>query len=136
MHLDLELQQLITDEAAKGTQQQDIAADYDLGAIRNSIINLFLTRPGDKILNPLFGIDLREFLFMPVSDTVSTLIYEVIVKNISVFEPRITLQQLDIIPDYDNHQYTINITVGIPLLQNQKLNLAGSINSQGYVTFS
>ena len=30
LHLDLELQQLITNEAAKNTQQQDIVADYDL----------------------------------------------------------------------------------------------------------
>ena len=64
LHLDLQVQQLVTNESAKLTQQQDIVADFDLGAIRNSIINIFLTSPGDKLLNPEFGIDLRDYLFL------------------------------------------------------------------------
>ena len=135
LHMDLSLQQLITNESAKASQQQDIAADYDLGAIRNSIVNLFLTSPGDKILNPAFGMDLRDYLFMPASNSVAGLIKDVILRNINVFEPRITLQQLDIVPDYDNQQYTINMIINVPFLQNATLNLSGSINSQGYATF-
>ena len=136
LHLDLNLQQLVTNEAAKKAQQVDISGDYDLGAIRNSLVNLFLTRPGDKILNPAFGLDLREFLFMPVSETVALLIKKAIAENIRIFETRITLQQLEVESDYDNQQYTINITVTIPSLQNKSLNLSGSINSQGYITFT
>lgn len=136
LHLDLELQQLITNEAAKNTQQQDIVADYDLGAIRNSIVNLFLTSPGDKILNPEFGMDLRDYLFMPTSESVAGLINDTISRNINVFEPRIALQRLNVVPDYDNQQYTINMTVVVPFLQNSTLNLSGTINSQGYATFT
>ncbi len=137
LHLDLSLQQLITNEAAKETQQQDIEADYDLGAIRNSIVNLFLTSPGDKILNPEFGMDLRDYLFMPTSESVASLIKNTIERNITVFEPRVTINALQVIPDYDNQQYTINMTVGVPFLQNTaQLNLSVNINSQGYATFT
>lgn len=136
LHLDLELQQLVTNEAAKNTQQQDIVADYDLGAIRNSIVNLFLTSPGDKILNPEFGMDLRDYLFMPTSESVAGLINDTISRNINVFEPRVVLQRLNVVPDYDNQQYTINMTVVVPFLQNSTLNLSGTINSQGYATFT
>lgn len=135
IHLDLAVQQLVTNEACKTPQQYDISADYDLGAIRNSIINLFLTSPGEKILNPEFGMDLRTYLFMPVSISVASLMRDTIIRNITVFEPRITIQSIQIIPEYDNQQYTLNITVIIPFLENAKLNLSGSINSQGYVTF-
>lgn len=136
LHLNLSLQQLVTNEAAKTSQQQDIVADYDLGAIRNSIVNLFLTSPGDKILNPEFGMDLRDYLFMPTSNSVANLIKDVISRNINVFEPRVALQQLDVVPDYDNQQYTINMTINVPFLQNGTLNLSGTINSQGYATFT
>lgn len=137
LHLDLKLQQLITNEAAKQAQQQDIAADYDLGAIRNSIVNLFLTSPGDKILNPEFGMDLRDYLFMPASDSVASLIRTTIERNITVFEPRVRIIDMQVIPDYDNQQYTINMTVGVPFLQNDaKLNLSINLNSQGYATFT
>lgn len=136
LHLDLTTQQLITNESAKVSQQRDITVDYDLGAIRNSIVNLFLTSPGDKILNPLFGMDLRDYLFMPTSVTVAQLIKDTIVNNITVWEPRVSLTSVDVIPDFDNQQYTINMYIGIPFLQINEFILSGYINSQGYAVFA
>ena len=45
-------------ELLRNQEIVDIVADYDLGAIRNSLVNLFTTIPGQKILNPLFGLNL------------------------------------------------------------------------------
>ena len=136
LHLDLQINQLVTNESAKNTQQQDIVADYDLGAIRNSIINIFLTSPGDKLLNPEFGIDLRDFLFLGVTDTIAASIYDVIFNNITRFEPRIVLNNLQVIPDYDNQQYTINMSIGVPFLRVDEYILNLYLNSQGYVVFA
>jgi phage baseplate assembly protein W len=136
LHLDLQVNQLITNESAKLTQQQDIVADFDLGAIRNSIINIFLTSPGDKLLNPEFGIDLRDYLFLSVSDTVASSIYADIYNNITRFEPRITLNKLQVIPDYNNHQYTINMSISVPLLRVNEYILNLYLNSEGYVVFA
>jgi phage baseplate assembly protein W len=136
LHLDLQIKQLITNESAKLTQQQDIVADFDLGAIRNSIINIFLTSPGDKLLNPEFGIDLRDYLFLSVSDTVASSIYDDIYNNITRFEPRITLNKLQVIPDYNNQQYTINMSISVPLLRVNEYILNLYLNSEGYVVFA
>lgn len=136
LHLDLQEKQLITNEASKLTQQYDITADFDLAAIRNSIVNIFLTSPGDKLLNPVFGIDLRDYLFLPVSDTVAASIYSDIYNNITIFEPRIRLNKLEIIPDYDNQQYTINMSVNVPLLRVDEFILNLYLNSEGYVVFA
>lgn len=136
LHLDLQVQQLVTNESAKLTQQQDIVADFDLGAIRNSIINIFLTSPGDKLLNPEFGIDLRDYLFLGVADTVATSIYNDIYNNITRFEPRIVLNKLQVIPDYDNQQYTINMSISVPLLRVDEYILNLYLNSEGYVVFA
>jgi phage baseplate assembly protein W len=136
LHLDLQMQQLVTNESAKRMQQQDVAADYDLGAIRNSIINIFLTSPGDKLLNPEFGIDLRDYLFLSVSDTVASSIYDNIYNNITRFEPRIVLDKLQVIPDYDNQQYTINMSISIPSLRVNEYILNLYLNSEGYVAFA
>jgi predicted component of type VI protein secretion system len=65
------------------------------------------------------------------------LIRTTIERNISVFEPRVSIISIQVIPDYDNQQYTINMTVGVPFLQNDaKLNLSINLNSQGYATFT
>lgn len=136
LHLDLHTKQLVTNESAKNTQQQDIVADYDLGAIRNSIVNIFLTSPGDKLLNPEFGIDLRDYVFLGVTDTIAASIYDDIYNNITRFEPRIVLNNLQVIPDYDNQQYTINMSIGVPFLRVDEYILNLYLNSQGYIVFA
>ena len=136
LHLDFAVSNLVTDEVHKNVQQHDVVADYDLGAIRNSIINLFTTSPGDKILNPTFGIDLRYFLFYPVSPTIAFSIKDAIEQGITTQEPRVSLNSLDVIPDEDNQQYVINMSLGVPFLQINEFILNSYLNSQGYVTFA
>lgn len=136
LHLDLKLNQLITNESEKQTQQVDIQADYDFAAIRNSLVNLFLTSPGDKILNPEFGMDLRNFLFDPVTETIASSISDTILTAVTRFEPRVTITKLTVKPDEDNQQYIINMYVNIPLLQINDYILNLYLNSTGYVTFA
>ena len=40
----------------------DIKADFDIGAIANSLTNLFNTLPGQRFLFPEYGLDLYQFL--------------------------------------------------------------------------
>ena len=47
---------------------RDIQGSFDEQAIKNSITNIFLTSPGQKILSPEFGLDLRRSLFESVND--------------------------------------------------------------------
>ena len=42
---------------------RDVQASFDEQAIKNSITNIFLTAPGQKILSQEFGLDLRRYLF-------------------------------------------------------------------------
>ena len=64
MSLDLKLEQVQNEEAYSKLYTKDIRANYDLGAIENSIKNLFTSFPGDKLLNPEFGLNLNQFLFL------------------------------------------------------------------------
>lgn len=136
LHLDLNFTKLVTDEVAKTPQQLDLQVDYDLGAIRNSIVNLFLTSPGDKLLNPEFGMDLRDFIFYPTSDTVAALISDTIKRNITTYEPRIVLNSVQVVSDYDNQIYNISMDIGVPYLRVNQFILKSYLNSQGYVVFA
>lgn len=119
-------------ELFKPSQITDLKADYDLGAIRNSIVNMFLTSPGEKILNPEFGIDLRDYLFEAVSDGIATIIQNQVLNNITIFEPRIIVNQVDVIPDYDNSQYEININVAVPFIGVDAYIIKTYVNANGY----
>ncbi len=119
-------------ELFKPSQITDLKADYDVGAIRNSIVNMFLTSPGEKILNPEFGIDLRDYLFEAVSDGIATIIQNQVLNNLTIFEPRIIVNEVTVIPDYDNSQYEINIDVAIPFVGVDEYIIKTYLNANGY----
>lgn len=96
---------------------KDIRADFDLGAIVNSLTNLFNTQPGQRFLFPEYGLNLNRYLFEPITDFNARNLGNKIFQVISVFEPRVKPINVDIGMDPDNSQYTISILIEIPILQ-------------------
>ena len=68
LFLDIENSYSYNAQLNRKEELKDIAGLYDIESIKNSIANALLTSPGEKILNPEFGIDLRRFIFEPVDD--------------------------------------------------------------------
>jgi phage baseplate assembly protein W len=96
--------------------QTDIHASVDEGCIMNSLTNLFNTVPGQKILNPEFGINLMQWLFEPVSEFTAREIGEAIQFGITKFEPRVQLTHVSVISDQEKNQYIIKLAIQIPSL--------------------
>ena len=100
--------------------------------IKNSIVNCFLTAPGQKILNPTFGIDLRRFLFEPVDDYTSEIIEDDISRRLPLLEPRITVTNVSVIADPDAQEYQIFLQINIPSLDVEGLSIKSKLNTIGY----
>lgn len=111
---------------------KDIQALYDLEAVKNSIVNCFLTSPGQKILNPLFGIDLRQFLFEGIDDFTSDIIQETIERKLPLMEPRIRVKNVVVEPDEDLNQYNISLQIDVPSLDVYGVSIKSELNSTGY----
>lgn len=94
----------------------DIKVDYDVNAITNSLKNLFNTRPGQRFLFPLYGLDLYHFLFEPVTKQNGRTIGEKIVDSINTFEPRVKITRCDVVTNPEENQYDITILIYIPLI--------------------
>jgi phage baseplate assembly protein W len=94
----------------------DIKADFDLGAINNSLTNLFNTLPGQRFLFPEYGLDLYQFLFSPVTEDNGDLIGNKIYQGILKYEPRVVPKRVKVIVDPDNNQYLITIAIEIPII--------------------
>lgn len=93
---------------------RDIKVDNDLQAIKNSLSNLFSTVPGQKLLDPTYGLNLLQFLFEPVTKTVGTMIGQTILNGIQKYEPRVTILQISVDGDPDQNQYNITLGLQIP----------------------
>jgi phage baseplate assembly protein W len=111
---------------------KDVAVLYDEEAIKNSISTAFLTSPGDKILSPTYGIDLRSYLFEAIDDFTSEIIQDNIETKLPIMEPRITVKEVIVEADEDNNQYNISLRIDVPSLNIHGLNVKSRLNTTGY----
>ena len=66
--------------------------------IEKSLEILLSTAPGERILRPDYGCNLEALVFEPLSTTLKTYVQGVIEQAILHFEPRISLEAVDILP--------------------------------------
>ncbi len=64
--------------------------------IEESLRILMSTRPGERVMHPTYGCDLRRMVFETIDTSTITEIRDLVEKAVLFFEPRITLQQVDI----------------------------------------
>ena len=82
-------------------------------AIRNNLINYFLTEPGEIPLNPLFGGGLRSFIFEQISTDNLDFLKERIQNQLSVSFPDILVDELEISRQEDNNIITVSLSYSI-----------------------
>ena len=79
--------------------------------VKSNLINLLLTYPGERILNPQFGVGLRNYLFEPDID--EDLLTDIIRRQISIHVPYVSLNQLTVENDVDKNSSYITITYSL-----------------------
>ena len=132
IHLDLVLNTTRNNELTQKSEVKDIEADININAIANSFKSLLTTSPGEKILNPLFGIDFGDLLFLPVSEERAEIIGNGIITVIEKFEPRIRLINLTISPKEESQQYICDFVYTIPRFNNERISLKGKLSQSGF----
>ena len=103
----------------------------DLQCVINSVKNILHTRRGQKILNPLFGLDLSSLLFQPVNIYTGQTIAQLIAEEVTKQERRININNVHCVGYPDLNQYTVEITCTIPEINNIQIALNGIITANG-----
>lgn len=132
IHLDLQVKYLINGNFNQKLEIRDFLSDFDLNAIKNSLRNLFLTMPGQKILNPTYGLDLKQFLFEPITTSNATELERVIYGEISFYEPRVEVRNILVEAKPEEQEYDITISLAIPSLNINNVQLKGTLSSAGF----
>jgi phage baseplate assembly protein W len=78
-------------------------------AIARSIRNIVFTLPGEKFFNPNFGSRVSRSLFENVDEISASIINDEIRNSINNFEPRVSLIDVQTIPDFDNGAFDVII---------------------------
>ena len=88
-------------EAGSGLAPGFIVADRRLGmvegaaAVRQSLVALLSTRPGERVMRPDYGCDLDALAFAPVGPTTFMLARLLVRRAIEQFEPRVQILRID-----------------------------------------
>ncbi|MBB3063127.1 GPW/gp25 family protein [Microbulbifer rhizosphaerae] len=77
--------------------------------VRQSIWLILETEPGERIMRPQFGCGLRRYLMKPNNSATRALIQNDVMRALSLWEPRIKLQQVDVEPGGDPSMVLIRI---------------------------
>ena len=116
----------------KPINNTDLTDLRDLAAIRQSIINIFNTTPGQKILNPNLGMNLSYFLFDPITEQTADLIARSILKGLAAQEPRVQITNLQVIGDIPGNSYLITFVLQLPNLNTSKAKFNGILTADGF----
>jgi phage baseplate assembly protein W len=131
---DLSPQYYMNNQLNRKESLKDVQAIFDIESIKNSVANCFLTSPGQKILNPTFGIDLRRFLFEPVNKYTADVIQDDIFRKLPLNEPRVEVSGVLVVPKPDDNEYEIYLQINIPSLNVEGLSIKSKLNTIGYST--
>ena len=89
--------------------KKDINKHIGEYAVVNSIKNLMLLGHYEKPFRPDIGSNLRRLLFEPMDNVTSTTLEREIETVIGNFEPRVSISKIQLIPDFDNNGYGVNL---------------------------
>lgn len=64
-------------------------------AVRQSLLILFSTLPGERVMRPEYGCNLQRLVFAPNDDTTAGLAIHYVRQAIARFEPRVKILRLD-----------------------------------------
>ena len=89
----------------------------NVNAIRNSLDNIFSWTPGERILNPEFGTNLRKLLYEGITDFNVEQIVAEIKHAVAQWEPRVQVANIvdvSTVEDHENNTVHLKVIYTIP----------------------
>jgi phage baseplate assembly protein W len=96
----------------------DVNKKIDVNAVKQSLKTLIFTRYNERLFQPDLGSPVYKLLFEPIDPITTESIRKSIESLIQNHEPRVIMNQLDVVPAEDENSYEITLfftVVGIPL---------------------
>lgn len=114
----------------------DLKTSLDYMAVDNAMTNLFMFYPGQNILFPEFGNKLYKYVDEPVIDITAGRIRDEILGMFKMWEPRIRITSVAVVPNADQNEYWITVEYSVPSLDSEVIkSFNTTLNKSGSVTF-
>ena len=90
--------------------KKDVTKHVDEMAVINSVKNLISTSRYERPFQPLLGSGVRNLLFENMDSITASVLEREIIQTLDNFEPRVSVKEVNVSPDYDNNTYRIGMT--------------------------
>jgi phage baseplate assembly protein W len=91
----------------------DVVATVNEDAVKEAVINLCFTRPGERRMKPNIGAGLAALMFDPISVQTADVIKDVIINTITSYEPRVKLIEVTVTASPDENKYDATIVFSV-----------------------
>ena len=88
----------------------DVSMKYDKNSIRQSIMNIILTRKGEKPFNRGFGVGLHDYLFESYSPAMNAKLELDIIQEVRAREPRADIETVVLSDGLDSNTLELIVT--------------------------
>lgn len=133
INLDLQYEKTTgSDLKRQQDQNRDLKISPDEFAIRNSLVNLFNTRRGQRILLPRYGVNLDGIIFERVTKEYGEILGDTLLDAIQTWEKRVTVRKIRVVAQAELNQYSVTISVEIPSLKYKTTSIFGVLTNEGF----
>ena len=91
----------------------DLVTVKDNAAISQAIVNLLLTNKGERPFQPNIGSGIYKTLFEPLDYGTAGIIRSAVIEVLEKYEPRISITEISVEPDFDNNSYSVQLSYSI-----------------------
>ena len=84
-------------------------------SVREVMLNILLTRPGERLMRPDFGAGIRNFIHYPNNETTRALIADAARRALARWEPRVSIDEVRVVADRERLSH-VNLEVRYRLL--------------------
>lgn len=116
LKLDLTFNELTERPLNAKESTKDIQKIINGQSVLNALRNILTTNQGDRLLDPGICVDLRSFLFEPLTLSKAHFIAVTLKTTIPQYEPRVSVENVHVGVNFEDSSYLINMSVGIPTL--------------------
>lgn len=91
------------------SKTNDLSVIKNISAVQQSIVGIIGTRKGERPFSPNFGCDINDSLFENMTSASSFTIEKSISQSITQYEPRVSLESIEVTPNYDKNEYIVSV---------------------------
>ncbi len=84
-----------------------------LTQVKSNLINLLLTKKGERVFQPLFGSNLQELIFEQMDDDYKARVESAIRRDVATWMPYLTVRTIVITEDHDRNRTYIEVTFNL-----------------------